>query len=91
MQLSDSQLIVSKINIPYLQISQLTLPNPRLQKRHKNRVIPAVSLSFKEQRLVFVLKENCGVFFFFPRPYNGFCGVPGYDLILFQELEEMPY
>ena len=35
------------------------------------------------------LEEHRGVFLLFPRPYNGFSGIPGDDVVLFEKLEEM--
>src|SRR6516165_9867891 len=87
--LSDDQLVMEKINIPYLQGRQFTLPNPRLEKRQQDGIVPTVSLGFKQQCLVLMLEEHRGVFLLFPRPYNGFSGIPGDDVVLFEKLEEM--
>src|SRR6516162_5234177 len=79
-----------EIYIVKFQRCQFTFPNTRLEKRQQDGVIPAVFLRFKQQRLVFIPEKYRGVFLLFPRPRNRLSGIPGNNVIFFQELEEMP-
>ena len=53
---------MDEIDVLNLQIRQLALPNPRLEKRQEDRVVPAVPLCFKQQRLVLIFKQYVGFF-----------------------------